>query len=275
MMTYELISEDVGGRIEKVVADGDFLYIGKAANPPLAKVSILNGRNQLVFDEHSDAVFDIRLYNEMLFSASDDAFIICWNVLNAAIIATYVGHTDGVRVITIWNDVLYSSSKDQTIIKWDISSAEIIKISPYFTSSGARSFAFSHSSFISGGTDGSLVKWDFNLESPLFSYAGPDKRLRNVVSWKNYVISGGFTSEIKQWDTSRNTPDPFFVYAGNDNSVNCLFVFEDTLFSGGPDTLVLMWNLTSMTKSGVLSGKFLLLKLTIKRAHRRYSSDRG
>lgn len=64
----------------------------------------------------------------------------------------------------------------------------------------------------------------------LFTYEGHNKKLRSVVSWKNFVISGGEDAKIRIWDVSFNSIDAYAVLVDHKLDVVCLYVHNDILF---------------------------------------------
>lgn len=116
-----------------VVAEGDFLYVGKPFKPEIVKIYIPTWSLYLSFEGHSNTVFSLSLYGNMLFSGSEDKTIICWNSENGAIIRQFLGaYKSGNGCSCLYNDELYSTSPDSSIIKWNIYDGQILKAFPLF-----------------------------------------------------------------------------------------------------------------------------------------------
>jgi WD40 repeat protein len=250
-------SLDTFQQISSIVSDGIFLYLATTSPPfPIIKYRIISISVQQDFMGHPSPVFALHISNSLLFSASGDASMFCWNTFNGLLLRSFVGHRLAIFALTTVGDELYSGGQDVFIIKWKVTTGEIAQVLPMYHSNAVRWLAQKEGSLFSGSDDTNIIQWNVTQDSPAFFYLGQKITLRAVALWKNYVLSGGDNTNIDVWDTSFESIQPFVTLRGHFNSVNCLKVHEDFLFSGSSDENIVQWNLTAFTMFRTLSGKF-------------------
>ncbi|KAI3655837.1 hypothetical protein MP638_002839, partial [Amoeboaphelidium occidentale] len=246
---------DVNGAANVIVANDDSFYVGKVGIvSQLEKYSISTRSLQLRYEGHLNTVHSLILWDQMLFSSSTDTKIICWNEENGQIIRTYEGHPAAVQVISIFNNYLYSGGQEAIILKWNIDSGVIEKIFPFLHGNRIWCFAFEEGTLYSGSIDTSVIKWDLNTSSRLFSYFDRRIRLRSIVMWKNVVIAGGDNLGLVIQDRSQNSFFPVQIMSGHTSGVLAMIVFEDTLFSGGVDRKIRHRSLIDYSELKVYQG---------------------
>ncbi|KAI3655801.1 hypothetical protein MP638_001221, partial [Amoeboaphelidium occidentale] len=252
-----------------VVADANSLYIGRYIFPYGLKLNIESGAIILSFDEHSEAIYSIFLLNGLLFSASGDTRIICWDTMNGEIIRSYVGHSSIVISIAIFDGELYSAGSGLELFKWNVNDGLITKKFLFVRSRDIQCLSYRSQNLFTGSTDTTVIRWNAVSGEQLLIYAGRNSKLRSVVSWKNFIISGGEDGEIRMWDASIESIDPFAVVDNRGAIIACLYLFEDYLYSGDVFgdikqislislALIRTFAVTGDTISSLAANKFLL-----------------
>jgi F-box and WD-40 domain protein 1/11 len=181
---------------------------------------------------------------KLLFSASADTTIICWDSDTGSIIRRFIGHSGFVIDLKVLGNGLYSTDST-SIIKWDINDGLIAQIFSVNHTLKVVSILLKETSLFSGSLDGVVIRWDILTGLPFFTYKEYYKALRTIVLWANMVISGGDDGKLKAWDTSVQDIEPYFVVSITDTSIGSLYVYGYTLFSGSTDRAIREWNLTN------------------------------
>ncbi|KAI3660853.1 hypothetical protein MP638_006610 [Amoeboaphelidium occidentale] len=246
---------DTDGFVFSVVVSGEFFYIGKQNQPNVVRYSTQRGSSNLAYDGHTDSVFSIFLYNDILISGSADTTVVCWNASNARTLRVLSGHTDFVRVVAIFDGFLYSAGGDTYVVKWNIENGQILQMFPTFHYHEIMSFAYKHSEIFTGSLDTSVIRWDSISGRRLVSYEGKNTKLNAVAAWKNFAISAGEDVEIKVWDSTIDSIEPLAIMINHTVSINCLCSYEDFLFSGGSDGTVKQWDMKQFIPKNTFEGK--------------------
>lgn len=242
--------------IYSAVTDGSYLYAGtNGGTVQIEKIHIPTLNLQLVFEGHRDYIMSIYLTDLYLFSGSFDPIIISWNPENGELLRTYLGHTSAPSSFIVVENELFSGGLDRNIIKWNILSGEILKILPIRHGNQIHCMTRRNDTFFSGSEDTTIIRWNITTDMPIFTYSSHNKKLRPVVSWKSFVISGGEDSKISLWETTSNSIIAFAFFADHMNSVNCLLLQKDNLFSGSTDRTIRQWDLNLLTCTMIFNGK--------------------
>jgi WD40 repeat protein len=207
------------------------------------------------FAGHENSVTSLLLYENLLFSGSADNTIICWDFDNETLIRVFRGHTELVSSLTIINDELYSGGFDRIIIKWNRYNGQIITIFPRVHRNYVRCLAHYANLLFSGSTDTTAIGWNLTTVLPSVIYKGRPRIIPSIFLWKNLVISGSRDSEVRLWDTSKNSLEPFLVLTENTDAINCLHLHNDLLFSGSADWTIRQWNISTLSFMQVMRGK--------------------
>ncbi len=70
---------------------------------------------------HSECVLCTSIYNDYVFSGSDDTYCIQWDLREGKVIHIYSGHQDAVRCLSITEEGdVYSGSFDHSVRRWDM-----------------------------------------------------------------------------------------------------------------------------------------------------------
>ncbi len=132
-----------------------------------------------VFKDHADSVYCLTVWNNHLYSGSDDDKIRKWDEKGSCI-ATLQGHTSYVRCLTVWNNNLYSGSVDDTIRKWD-ETGNCIAIFKGHTDS-IRCLIVWNNYLYSGGYDNTIREWG---EFQYRDYHGlTDDKKKEILIWE-------------------------------------------------------------------------------------------
>ncbi|KAI3656002.1 hypothetical protein MP638_005179 [Amoeboaphelidium occidentale] len=229
-----------------VVASSNSLFVGKTLSPNVLKLDIESGDIILNLNGHPTSVFSLFLLDSLLFSGSADTTIICWNSVNGEIIRKYIGHAGSVYTVAVFDGELYSTASGKELFKWSINDGQITKKFPAVHENTILSLAFKSQTLFTGSVDTTIIKWDSVSGDILFSYTGRNSVIRSVVSWQNFIISGGDDREIRMWDTSTNSIDPLAVFDNSRSNINCLYMFEDNIYSGDNNGDVKMFSVTKL-----------------------------
>lgn len=250
-----IIILDVNAAANVIVAQDGYFYVGKQESSSQLEKYFVTGSLILDFVGHTDSVFSLLLWEETLFSGSSDSKIICWDKANGQMIRTYLGSTDATFVLSIFDNHLYSTSQDRIIMKWNIDSGSIVETFPKHHTGFIWCFAFNSRSLFSGSGDTTVIRWDLNTSSRLFTYTGRNIQLRAVVLWRNLVIAGGDNLALTIQDTTRNSIFPIEVASGHsEDGIVCMILLDDILFSGGVDATIRSRNLIDFTDLNIYYG---------------------
>ena len=69
---------------------------------------------------HQSWVYCIKIYEDLMFSGSDDKTIKVWDLESCILLEELTGHENGVTALEVADGELFSGSYDHTIICWDI-----------------------------------------------------------------------------------------------------------------------------------------------------------
>lgn len=236
----------VVGKVYSVAATEDSIFVGKTLSPHVVKLDIKSGATILRLNEHSGTVYSLFVWNNLVFSGSHDATIICWKTLNGEIIQTYVGHSDAVYSVAVFDAELYSSASETELFKWNIESGMITKKFTVDHTNEIFSLAYKSGDLFTGSYDATVIRQNSITGNVLFSYTGRKSVIWSIVSWKNYIFSGGDDAEIRMWDASIDSKDPFAVFDNSRARIAVVHIFEGFMYCGDFSTVVKMMNLSSL-----------------------------
>lgn len=227
-----------------IVVKEDNFYVGKIGSiSQLQKYSATTRTLNVVYAGHRSSVLTLSIWNTMLFSGSADNAIICWNEENGQIFRIYNGLTYPVDALAIFDNNLFSTGRDNTILKWSIESGIIEKTFYDINGKGISCFAFEQGRLYSGSMDGTVVKWNLNTSHIISTFHGRNSKLWCLVLWRNFVIAGGESNELKIQDRSQNSLFPVEVASGPNEQISCMIILNDTLFAGGSNSSIQRHNL--------------------------------
>lgn len=222
----------LSGQVYGVAVGSGSLFVGKTLSPWLIEVDIESGNVVADLIGHSGAVYSLFLWNNLLFSGSDDTTIICWNTENGEIVRSYLGHSGPVYSVAVFEEELYSTAPATDIFKWSINDGTITLTFPIVHDAYVFGFAFRAKELFTGSSDTTVVRWDAVSGEFIFRFTGRNSKIRSVASWKNLIISGGDDAEIRMWDASVDSIDPVAVFYNNPASISVLLVFDDVIYFG-------------------------------------------
>jgi WD40 repeat protein len=224
--------------------------------PPFGlKLNIASGAIIKSLDGHADGIFSLFLWDSLLFSGSFDTTIISWIIVNDEMIRKYIGHAGVVLSMAVFDGELYSSGHGREFFKWNISNGLIIKKYPVVHINEARTFVPRSKDIFTGSMDTTVIRRDAISGNILFLYSGRNSKIRSVVSWKGFIISGG-EEQIRMWDASTNSLHPLAVLDYNISTINVMYIFEDHIYFGTSNGYVEVLSLTSLTLIKTFSGNF-------------------
>lgn len=212
----------------------------------------------MVFGDCERAVAAMHLMGNTLLASCSVMDIISWNTDTGEIMKRYQGHSLGVLAIIDHEGELYSGGWDLRIIKWSINDGQIIKEFSKSHANRIQCFFYGGQTLFSGSDDTTVLQWNISSGLPMKSFRGINTKLRSVIVWKSFAVSGGDDSEIRIWDDSINSLEPVRVLLGHQSSITNLLVYQDYLFSASSDTTIAQWNLTGMTKIRALIGTLFI-----------------
>lgn len=233
------------------------MYICTPNPPYVFKIFIQTGTLSLGFNGHSATVFSLFLQDDLLYSGSGDSTVICWNANNGAIVRTFLGYSGSIFVAVVYDGALYAAGDSLEILKWNINDGTIIEKLPTEHGSHVLSFAYESQVLFTGSLDTTVIRRNVISGKILSYYTGKNIKLRAVVSWRNFVISGGEVGGIKLWDTSIDSIDPFYVLDVRPVFVNTLYVYENVLYYAGSDAIVRQSNLNDLSSIKIFTGENL------------------
>ena len=119
-------------------------------------------QKSLVLHGHLERINSIKLYENMVFSSSEDKLVKIWDKRSGISEIKFIGHTKGVTLVDYdhINHRVYSTSLDKTIKIWDIRKNKEIR-TLVGHSSGVYSITFDQAKIISGSNDNTIRIWNF------------------------------------------------------------------------------------------------------------------
>jgi WD40 repeat protein len=204
-----------------------------------------------------------------LFSCSFDRTIILWNPKTGEKIRTIQVPYDAVKDLIVIDNEVYSAGNDRVIISWNINTGSQVKfIVANSHSNTIMCFASRDQIYFTGSQDTTVIQWSANSTLPLRKYASRPLILRQIGIWKNFVISAGEDTEIRMWDTSLNSIAQLAVYYGHSRPVNCIQIVGDTFFSGSIDKTIRHWSLHERVLIRILNGNNLIIFMLRSRTYK-------
>lgn len=167
--------------------------------------------------------------------------------MNGEIIRQFVGHSGIVYAVAVFDGELYSATSINELFKWNVDDGSISKRFDYLHGKSIMSFAYKSQTLFTGSTDTTVINRNAFSGDIIFRYRGRNSNIRSVVSWKNFLLSGGDGAEIRVWDASTESIDPFAVLKLSIYSSSVLYVNEDSMFSAhflGDVNQILLTNFT-------------------------------
>lgn len=250
-----------------MVTKDDFFYVGKdGSTSQLEKYSITTRSLQLRYVGHRSTVLSLFLREKMLFSGSYDTKIICWNEVDGQLIRTYNGHTGPVNALYVFDSSLYSAGQERIVLRWHIENGNIETVFPEHHDQTIWCFAFEPDSLYSGSIDTTVIRWDLNSSSRQFTYFGRNIKLRSLVLWKYFVVTGGDNLVIRIQDKSTTSVSPIEIISGHSTGIGCMIVQNDTLFSGSGDSTIRRRSLINFEQVKVYFGILRARKVSCPRS---------
>ena len=116
----------------------------------------------LVLQGHQDRINSIKIFENSIFSSSEDKFVKVWDKRSGDCEINIIGHTKGVTLVDYdhVNNRVYSCSLDKTIKIWDIRKNKEIR-TLIGHSSGVYSITYDQAKIISGSNDNTIRIWNF------------------------------------------------------------------------------------------------------------------
>ncbi|KAI3660171.1 hypothetical protein MP638_002568 [Amoeboaphelidium occidentale] len=235
-------------KVLDVVTDRDFCYVGlEGFSLQLQKHSISSEVSLQIFVGHEDSVGCLLIIQDLLLSGSGDRKIIKWNKNDRTILGVFTGHTSLIFGILAIGDVLYSGGDDLVIFQWNITENRKLKTFPAQHVGIIWCFAHDSQSVFSSSVDNTIIRWNTSTAEPLFFFKGYSLKLRSMVIWRSFVITGGEDAQVSLWDKRQNSVSPSVILTGHTYGIYCMHIQGDSLFSGAEDATVREWDLASVT----------------------------
>jgi len=188
--------------------------------------------SSLPLEGHSDTVNALCVWQDHLFSASDDRSIIMWDTAGN-FQRKLQGHTKGVNCLCVYDDFLYSGSGDASIRAWDLSGncvgttqyeEKILCLCNFqgqlFVAAANKVYGYSPS--------GDAVVLDEHTDI-----------VRCLTVWNNQLVSGSNDCSIKRWDENGQC---VLRINGHKGYVLNLCVWGQNLVSISADGTAMIWN---------------------------------
>ncbi|KAI3660263.1 hypothetical protein MP638_005126, partial [Amoeboaphelidium occidentale] len=222
----------ITGEVYCIIAAEDSLFVGKDLLPYGLKLSVRTGTVIFSLNGHIAGIYSLYLFDNFLFSGSVDTDVICWSALSGELVQSYSGHLGMVYAVAVFDGELYSATDFKELFKWNITEGSITTKFFVVDTGEMRCMAFKSRTLFTGSLDTTVFRWNSVSGELLFRYTGRNSKIRSIVSWKNFIISGGEDSEIRMWDASTDSIDPSFVIDNNRSIITSLYLFDDNLYSG-------------------------------------------
>lgn len=244
--------------VDGVIAQDEYLYMSKFETPgKIYKYPLSDWGLLLRFEGQADYITAYTLYENLLITASGQAFIFVYDKQTGLKTGEFYGYTDTVYHMVGINGFLYVGGYLGTLASWKIDDGFNIKRFPQHHQSAVNTLYLTNATGYSGSGDATAVRWNLTTGSAIFKYRSSISRTRNAVMWKSVVISGSEDAQIRLLDTSLNSMLPFATFIEHSAMITVLHVRESMLFSGSVDTTVREWSLTELVRTRILYGKFL------------------
>lgn len=194
---------------------------------------------------HWGVINQLLVFDNLVFSASDDNTIRCWDLKSEKKKLTYFGPTSWVSSICIGHAALFASSHDGLIYAWDKSNARLMQI--YKGHNGwVRKIILNDKYIISGSSDGTIKEWDIFSGDCIRTLKNAHKFGINCLELilipetdSYHLYSAGDDGFIRVWDYK--TLRCLCEYRGHDGIISSLIIWKTFLITGGYDKTVRIW----------------------------------
>ncbi|CAJ1337936.1 unnamed protein product [Effrenium voratum] len=195
----------------------------------------------------ADKAYEKRERDSMLYSASQDASIKCWNMKDG--VCTRTIRTDSAaNTIAASRGMLYSSHDHGLIHEWSL---ETGKAGRTFSHNGVNGAVFVTSQYLFtwacevNGTETSYKMWSLDSAQCLKKFDGPSEEPAFMFAKGThfFATSPGDASAVALWDVTSG--ELRVTFSGHSSAINGLFATSRRLFSGSSDGSVREWALDS------------------------------
>ena len=267
----ELVSQ-IGGEVNAVAFSPDGARIALGCPYGVIKLrDVVTGKESFSLSGHRHAVLSLSFSpdGKMLASASDDNFMILWDVSTLRAGSTSIpqpsgealkGHTGGVTSAVFSPDGrdLASVSDDHTIRVWEAKSGQEISRFTYDQGANVAAFSPDGKTLASGSYDKTLRLWDVSTGTSLRAFEGHKNPVLSVAFSPDgkTLASGSADRTLILWNVATRQPlaTPLTGHQGWVLSV-AFSPDGNTLASGSADRTLILWEVDPAAWQRMLCAK--------------------
>lgn len=163
-----------------------------ASNSPLVKIWDAGLNLLQTLEGHRGSVWALDYRDNLLVTGSTDRTIRVWDCFLGIAIHVLLGHTSTVRCIRIIEHYVISGSRDRTLRVWETKSGKCVHVLRGHRES-VRTIDVSEAKglLVSGSYDGSCILWNYRKGEGLRHIGGHSRRVYIVRIFKDLVFTGG------------------------------------------------------------------------------------
>ena len=212
---------------------------------------------------HTGPISSVQFHRSMVFSASHDATIRCWDVSTASKkfygyfrtksprVTILKGHTSAIQCMELGpqisdkESVIVSGSEDKTIRIWHSSTeSEQAVLTGHTGSIQCLRIVPHHDSIASGSTDSDVRFWDMKTSQLVSCFSGHSSWIRDLQVSGDRILSASTDRQLKVWDI--RSGQCMHTLEGHLGPVTCVSVggpADPIVLSGSSDSSVKIWDL--------------------------------
>lgn len=157
----------------------------------------------------------------LLVSASSDATIKIWDVMNFKCKKTLTGHEGIVHAVVVHENKICSGSEDKSLRIWDLNTLECLRVIRVHDNT-ICSLATVNGILFSGSYQ-EIKVWDLNTYECIQTLTGHNHWIRAITATSEYLYTGSYNI-IKIWDLKSTPYNCIRTITGNYGSIYCLAV---------------------------------------------------
>ncbi|CAG8533752.1 10932_t:CDS:2 [Paraglomus occultum] len=180
---------------------------------------------------HCDWVNSVKLYENLLFSCSDDTSIRIWDLETRTCVRTLVGHVQSVQCIQL-APALAFSNRSSTPVQHTPSAAN--------HSNDDCPEADSYPVLVSGSLDNTIKVWDIQTGVCLRTQSEHTEGVWSLAVDKLRIVSGAHDKTAKIWD--KDTGECLHTLTGHEGPVTCVALGDTKIATGSDDGKIKLWD---------------------------------
>ncbi|KAJ3396767.1 hypothetical protein HDU92_001871 [Lobulomyces angularis] len=192
---------------------------------------------------HSSSITSLVASNGVLFSASEDSLIKCWNVNTGNLISVIESHIGAVQVLNICpRGFLISGGEDKNIHVFDIKTGKRQMLFEGHTDT-IMALASTDTLSFSAGYDNTIKIFSLETAENLYTLSSHTDCIFTLYVTEKYLFSGSSDGTIKVYDYLNGGEMLYDLVGHGGHTVVSLFYSNDNvLYSAGDDKSIVQWS---------------------------------